>query len=96
MTGTCCRRLLPVHVPRQGLKFKTSAFLNSNFEICDNTLKLDMIGVDLPVNVNLNFPATQIQVELALQAPRQLLPCCRCARRRSDCQYRVASTALAG
>ena len=29
--------------------------LNFNFELCDSTLKLEFIGIDLQVNLNLNF-----------------------------------------
>ena len=46
MTGTCSGRVL---------NKKTSAFFNSNFEIRDSTLKLDMIGINFSVNLNLNF-----------------------------------------
>ena len=45
--------------------------------MCDSTFKLEMIGINLPVNLNLNFQTwKQVQVELASssQARRQLLP----------------------
>jgi len=29
--------------------------LNLNFEVCDSTLKLELIGINLQVNLNLNF-----------------------------------------
>ena len=47
------RAWLPVYVQLQGFKFIISVFLNFNFEICDSMLKLEWIGINLPVNLNL-------------------------------------------
>ena len=54
----------------QDFKFKTTAFLSFNFEMCDRTLKLEMIGINLTVNLNLNFQGK-------FQAKLNLLQVCR-------------------
>ena len=95
MTGTCRGRApaSSAHIPRQGFKFKPLLFLNFNFEICDSTLKLEMIGINLPVNLNLNF-RSKFNLNL-LQVCRLDGSCCPAAAappgRGSDCPYRVVS-----
>ena len=64
MTGTCrglvpatgCQCSLPVHIcSGRVLTLKPRLSLNFNFEMCDSTLKLELIGINLQVNLNLNF-----------------------------------------
>jgi hypothetical protein len=66
-------------------------FSNFKFEICDSTSKLETIGINLPVNLNLNLLrwtcfADSTAAWAAARRPR---------RRDSDYQYRVVSTARA-
>ena len=105
MTDTCRGRAgapapaFSAHMPRQGLNLKPGLFWNFNFEMCDSLFKLEIIGINLPVNLNLNFPTWLSEAKSSWTcfkfAGSTAAASRRPRRRGSDCQYRVVRMALA-
>ena len=94
------RRLLSVHICRgRVLNLKPGLFWNFNCEMCDSLFKLEIIGINLPVNLNLNFQTWLSEAKSSWTcfkfAGSTAAASRRPRRRGSDCQYRVVRMALA-